>query len=141
MRSFRSNVKGVIDTGLLQEAFNRVQDSNDVLRSVFSWEKVSKPLRVILKKYYTAFIYTDLSDRSDEEMRQGVGAILDEEWHTRFDLSSPIRIHLIRTSNESCCFSITHHHILYDGWSTGILLKELFYYYGCLQAGSAPRLT
>lgn len=133
---------GVINAGLLQDAFNLVQENNDVLRSVFSWEKVSKPLLVILKKYYTAFTYTDLSDRSDQEMQQRVGAILDEEWNTRFDLSrTPVRIHLIRTSGESWYFSITHHHILYDGWSTGILLKELFYYYKCLQAGSTPQVT
>jgi amino acid adenylation domain-containing protein/non-ribosomal peptide synthase protein (TIGR01720 family) len=134
--------EGVIDAELLQEAFYIVQESNDVLRSVFSWEKVSKPLQVILKKYRTEFICTDLSDSGNKEMQQQIESILEAEWNTRFDLSGlPIRISLIRTSTESCCFSITHHHILYDGWSTGILLKELFYCYSCLRAGSTPALT
>src|SRR3954467_2205569 len=45
--SFR--IEGEVDPVLLKKAFESVQAGNEVLRSVFSWEKLSRPVQIIFK--------------------------------------------------------------------------------------------
>ncbi|HYE55367.1 MAG TPA: amino acid adenylation domain-containing protein, partial [Chitinophagaceae bacterium] len=135
------NIEGSLDTATLRQAFTAVQAKHEVLRSVFSWELSSKPLQIILKSCPVQFAEHDVSGRTPEEIGLLVKDYLHQDQQARFDLSGlPVRLGVIRTGERSFVFHITHHHILYDGWSTAILLKELFHCYGRLSRGQQPAL-
>ncbi|WP_049280035.1 non-ribosomal peptide synthetase, partial [Serratia marcescens] len=51
-----------------------------------------------------------------------------------------VRAALIRLADEEHLFLLTCHHIVSDGWSTGILLRELGALYGALRRGDADPL-
>ncbi|AUU10738.1 non-ribosomal peptide synthetase [Serratia marcescens] len=59
-----------------------------------------------------------------------------------FDLTQGllVRAALIRLADEEHLFLLTCHHIISDGWSTGILLRELGALYGALRRGDADPL-
>ncbi|HAT4514899.1 TPA: amino acid adenylation domain-containing protein, partial [Serratia marcescens] len=59
-----------------------------------------------------------------------------------FDLTQGplVRAALIRLADEEHLFLLTCHHIVSDGWSTGILLRELGALYGALRRGDADPL-
>ncbi|MCX2492855.1 non-ribosomal peptide synthase/polyketide synthase [Pedobacter sp. PF22-3] len=121
------HIHGQLDVNLLEKAVKAVQLGNDVLRSVFSWEKLSKPLQVILKNCTLNFKYTDLLKNKAERHNSFVNEYLLKDQVKGFNLEElPLRISVIRDAEDSYTFVITHHHILYDGWSTGIILKEIF---------------
>src|SRR5215471_15310108 len=65
--------------------------------------------------------------------------LLSEERTRPFDVTAPplMRVLLVRTTDERYCMAWTHHHALLDGWSMGLLIKELFEVY----AGSEPPPT
>ena len=127
------NVKGNLNVPVLQEAFDRVQSAHQVLRSVFRWKELNKSVQIILYRYTTSIAYTDLSQLETKDQDLYVEDYLRKDWHERFDLSEPpLRLHVIQLADQSFVFTITHHHILYDGWSTAILFKDLFYNYSQL---------
>ena len=133
------SINGNLNVGLFEQAIKIVQSENEILRSVFSWEKLSKPLQIILTSCPAGLVYHDLSENGKTDIPVLVAKHLTEDRHARFDLISlPLRFNLIRTGEASFTFVITHHHILYDGWSSGILLQELFYYYDQLCSGREP---
>ncbi|CAI1752069.1 non-ribosomal peptide synthetase [Serratia marcescens] len=59
-----------------------------------------------------------------------------------FDLTQGplVRAALIRLADEEHLFLLTCHHIVSDGWSTGILLRELGALYGAFRRGDADPL-
>ncbi|WP_340202269.1 amino acid adenylation domain-containing protein [Ascidiimonas sp. W6] len=118
------DISGSLHLDTIAAAIKQVQKDNDVLRSVFEWEKTSKPLQIILKETafnFKTYILSELSENTIEEY-------IEKDKQKSFDLTNetPVRITLVSTGEDIQTLIITHHHILYDGWSTGIILKELF---------------
>jgi polyketide synthase PksJ len=133
-------IEGNPDINILEQAIHAVQSNNEVLRSVFSWDKVSKPLQVILKECPIDFSYYTVVKNTGEDIEGFVENYLTTDQQKRFSLVNlPIRITLIRTSEREFILCISHHHILYDGWSTGIFLEELFSCYNQLRKQESPR--
>jgi bacitracin synthase 3 len=122
--SFR--LEGDIDQVRLKKAFEHVQANNEALRSVFSWEQLSRPVQIIFKDSPLDFSWFDMAD-GGKKVEEFVTDYLAADRLRRFDLSRlPLRVSLIRTAPRCYLLILTHHHILYDGWSTGVLLEELF---------------
>jgi len=120
-------IDGELKEELLRKAFEHVQLNNEALRSVFQWEKLSRPIQIVLKQCDLDFNYINLSAKDTADANRFIDEFIEKDRDRRFDLNDlPLRIHLIRISDQRCVLVITHHHILYDGWSTGILLRELF---------------
>jgi amino acid adenylation domain-containing protein/non-ribosomal peptide synthase protein (TIGR01720 family) len=136
------DIEGSLDAGVLKEAFHIVQLKNESLRSVFNWDKASKPLQIILKECPVDFVYQDFSQLREEDVAEIIHNYSVKDRDERFDLTLlPLRLRLIRTSDKSYVLNITHHHILYDGWSSAILLKELLYTYDQLLKHEVPVFT
>ncbi|MBM7127904.1 condensation domain-containing protein, partial [Dyella mobilis] len=69
-----------------------------------------------------------------------------EEMHAPFDLAQGplIRARLIRLDEQEHVFLLTQHHIVSDGWSIGVLVRELNALYGAFVQGQGnplPALT
>jgi putative pyridoxal-dependent aspartate 1-decarboxylase len=135
-------IDGPLDLNLIRQSICDVQSNNEVLRSVFNWEIAAKPLQIILKETPVEISFQDLSEKRNDELLALNNLYFEEDRQRRFDLNkSAIRFGIIKLSVNSYLMHITHHHILYDGWSTGILLKELFSAYDALMLKSRPTLN
>ena len=132
-------IEGPLDVKNLKDALDIVQSKNESLRSVFSWQKISKPLQIVLKDCPIDFNYVDLSFQGVEIVEDEVQKYSAEDRDRRFALTElPLRVTVLKISAQSFLLNITHHHILYDGWSTGIFLKELFHCYHQLRNNISP---
>ncbi|MEL7147819.1 MAG: condensation domain-containing protein, partial [Bacteroidota bacterium] len=124
-------INGGFDWGLFREAGMLVVSENDALRSVFRWEKLSKPVQIILKEKQLQFKYVDVSDGNKESE---LSSIIKKDQETPFDLTeSAFRLMVVKVAKDLHHVMVSHHHIIYDGWSTGILLKEVFAKYNALR--------
>jgi tyrocidine synthetase-3 len=131
------DISGEIDIEIFEKAWNFVIEINEMLRTVFRWEKVENPIQVILKKHHLQPGYYDLSKEKNDEKKRRLEKIKAEDREKKFDLQEvPFRVILCRVDKYEYEFIISHHHILYDGWSTGIILEEFFYIYNELSNGS-----
>lgn len=115
-----------IEAILVEKALEYITKNNGALRTLFRWEKVDNPIQIVLKKHLVDFRYIDGTNEEDIEGFQQKIKVLDRL--EKFDLRSvPFRATLCKMTTQTYMLIISHHHILYDGWSMGIIMKELFY--------------
>ncbi|MEM9296748.1 MAG: amino acid adenylation domain-containing protein [Bacteroidota bacterium] len=121
------SINGNLDANLIKESFKAVQRKNETLRSIFNWEKANKPLQIVLKECPFDFFYHDLSGTNDSEINERIENYAQSDREKRFDLGQlPIRLRLLKVTKLDYVFNVTHHHILYDGWSSSLMIKEIF---------------
>jgi len=125
------DLTGEIDLELFGTAWDFVVKSNEMLRTVFRWEEVKTPFQVILKEYESPVVFHDICDIAGKPGNREPLVVLEEivqnEREKRFDLAkSAFRVTLCKWGDLDYKIIISHHHILYDGWSSGIILKEFF---------------
>ncbi|MDQ1350148.1 MAG: hypothetical protein QG657_449, partial [Acidobacteriota bacterium] len=134
-------ISGEIDMSSFENAWNTVIETNEMLRTVFRWEKLEKPSQIILKEHKCKVIFYDLSDNGVFQKVKASEETKDRDRRETFDLHQvPFRITLCKMDEKKYEMIISNHHILYDGWSNGIILKEFFeaYHELCHGRGSIP---
>jgi hypothetical protein len=98
-------------------------------------------VQIILKKYQVQPIFHDFSTTGiDENYKlKLIEEIKDKDRKNKFDLSSvPFRIMLCKIHENKYEMIVSNHHILYDGWSNRIILKEFFSFYNHLVQKKSP---
>ncbi|RKD31341.1 non-ribosomal peptide synthetase [Lacrimispora algidixylanolytica] len=129
-------LKGDIKADIMQMAWDFVVESNEILRSVFRWENLERPLQIILKTYKSTISYYDFTENISDN--NSVDVVLKRDFSKRIDISSEnVRLYLCKLDGHFEMI-ISNHHILYDGWSSSIILKELTYAYTCFYNGEEP---
>ncbi|MGD2084986.1 MAG: amino acid adenylation domain-containing protein [Candidatus Aminicenantes bacterium] len=133
-------VSGEIEPGCFEKTWNVVIDTNEILRTVFRWEKLEKPVQVVLKTHALHLQYRDLTTVGNrEEQNSQWETIKQQDRDRQFDLRRvPFRVILGKMTENHYHILISNHHILYDGWSLGIILKEFFQAYEILAKGGQP---
>ena len=119
----RELVKGAVT--LLLERF-------DVLRTMIFYRKTDKPKQIVLKKRVKFFRYVDLKEKEialETYLKQDVSRGFDLEKDTL------IRVSMLVTPDQEQILVWTMHHIIMDGWCTGILFQKFFDYYNKLSNG------
>jgi iturin family lipopeptide synthetase B len=129
-------ISGKIDKQIFAAAWNFVIDTNEILRTLFRWEKLENPVQIILKEHKIQLKYYDFSDKNLDEKQKWLEKTKVKDRKEKFDLQEiPFRITLCKVEPDNHVMIISNHHILYDGWSNGIILKEFFKAYNDLSAG------
>jgi amino acid adenylation domain-containing protein len=135
-------IEGTIDTALFARSFNYLVKKYDILRTVFLYDKIKKPLQVVLKKNPGQAVFEDISHLSEAETKKYLEDFKRKDREKGFDLSSdlPIRAALFKTDSNTYQLIWSFHHVVMDGWSSGILFKEFIKEYQRLKKGEASRL-
>ncbi|MBR0960067.1 amino acid adenylation domain-containing protein [Bradyrhizobium japonicum] len=133
-------LSGELDVEALRRSIDRLFARHEALRSVF--RMVDEQPRVVLlpADERVPLLEQDLRGRDDRE--QELARLCREEAATPFDLATGplIRGRLIRTAEREYLFLLTQHHIVSDGWSIGVLTRELGALYQAFAAGKDDSL-
>nr|UDM84273.1 NRPS [Paracoccus alcaliphilus] len=123
------SLDGALDPARLQAATRALLRRHASLRAAFVHHKVKAPVQVIQRAPQLPWQDLDLSAAPDPEA--ALKAEIARDYEQRFDLARAplLRFTLIRMAPERHMLIFTSHHILMDGWSTPILLNELFTLY------------
>ena len=138
----QASLRGDLNVEAFRQAWQRVVDRNPVLRTSFVWEDVEEPLQVAHRKVELPLTLEDLRPLSPSDLADRLAAFCAGQRKQGFDLSEAplMRLALLRTGDESWELVWTHHHILLDGWSLPILLREVFTFYDALSNGKPVAL-
>ena len=130
-------LEGELEVEALRQAFQVVVARYDILRSTFAWEGLEEPLHVVRTEIELPLVIKDWRDKSEAEQANERAAYLQTDRASEFDLSSgPLqRVCLINKGASRYDLIWSYHHIVMDGWSLPILLKEIFELYGRLRNG------
>lgn len=129
------SIRGALDIELLERSWNTLIARHDSLRTVFAHEGTDRPLQVVVKEASLKVDFQDLR-AIDETRRESVrNEILVFQRTTPFNLSRDLlmRMFVIQRGDDLYDVVWTHHHLLLDGWSVGILLSEFLQIYSSLK--------
>ncbi len=135
-----SRLRGALNLSALQRTLTELVRRHETLRTTFAGHD-GQPVQVIHEAGETELAVVDLSTQPDplaEAFRW-----LDEEAKRPFDLSEGplVRAHLLRLGTDDHILAITMHHIISDGWSAGVMLKEIETIYAAYCEGKASPLA
>ncbi|UII31872.1 amino acid adenylation domain-containing protein [Fulvivirga ulvae] len=120
---------------IFKKAWYEIQQSNEILRTVFRWEGLKKPVMAVLKQTELKLDVVDLSG-TGEELDTKIAVLRKDDLNQGFNLNEvPFRVKLIKVKPDEYRILVSNHHILYDGWSTGVILREFFEAYQALSKG------
>ena len=124
---------GELDVEALREAVRRLVQRHESLRTTI--DPLGDHL-VVQGGADAAFAFVDLSDSPEPERAERIGAIVDGELTNPYDLvEGPLfRTTLIRSAPGVHTLVLAAHHLVCDGWSFGVLHREL----GALYSESMP---
>ncbi|HLP44822.1 MAG TPA: condensation domain-containing protein, partial [Candidatus Kapabacteria bacterium] len=128
---------GNLEKELCNQAWNAVIDANEMLRTTFQWEKLANPVQIVLKKYLLHPVYYDLWVNDIDNTKEKLDAIKSIDRDLLFNLHDvPFRVTICKTGENRWEMIISYHHILFDGWSSGVILAEFFNAYHALARGN-----
>ena len=120
-------LQGELDRNALQAALDRIVARHESLRTSFVGID-GQPIQVVVPEDAGFNLQQhDLRGMTEREQATDVNRIGADEAARPFDLSiGPlIRGRLLQLADDDCILLITQHHIISDGWSTGLLVQEL----------------
>ncbi len=129
-------IEGPVERGAFGGAWASVVENNPALRTLFRWEAINEPVQMILKRHEPDIRYHDLAAPDAVEGLEEIKAAGRREG---FDLRDvPFRVSLCKLPGGKHHVIISNHHILYDGWSNAVILKEFLEAYNLLHEGGRP---
>ncbi len=122
---------GELQVGAFASAWQRVIDRHPALRTAFVWEDVEDPVQVVCRTARLTLERDDWRGLSASEQHERLSALLRSARRRGFELTQAplMRLMLIRLTEDSYQFVWSFHHLLLDGWSFPIVLKEAFSFY------------
>jgi amino acid adenylation domain-containing protein len=133
---------GDLDRPLLQWCIDSIVARHDALRTHFP-ETDGRPAAAVLPPAPVEVPTTDLCDLPPAEREPRVRALAEEHYRRPFDLvHGPLyRIELLRLGPREHVALLTLHHLVSDGWSIGVFLRELGQLYARASAGRKEPLS
>ena len=134
-------LRGELDALALERSLNELVARHEMLRTRFVLSG-DAPTQVIEPPGAVALPVTDLSAMSEADREARARQIIDTEAHQPFDLEAGplLRAQLLRLAAEEHLLLLNVHHIASDGWSMGVLWRELSSLYNAFVSGHAPDL-
>ncbi|MCG7525850.1 amino acid adenylation domain-containing protein [Streptomyces sp. OfavH-34-F] len=139
---FVFDLEGPVDAATLRAAVAGLLRRHANLRVGFLHEDLDEPVQAVAAEVPVPLEELDLT--GTDEAPDRLTAFLAEDRTRRFDLATPplLRFTLVRTAPDRHRLVMTSHHILFDGWSLPLLVRELFELYAAGGDDTAlPRVT
>ncbi|MEB3358049.1 MAG: amino acid adenylation domain-containing protein [Synechococcales bacterium] len=118
-------LEGSFDVARLQRAINAMVSRHEVLRTTFpvangtAFQRIHPTMDIPVRSLHASDLSFSVSDWLTHEVQQP------------FDLATGplLRLALVRIESDAAILVVTMHHIISDGWSIGILIRELIALY------------
>ncbi|MCW3101561.1 MAG: amino acid adenylation domain protein, partial [Bacteroidetes bacterium] len=123
--------EGEFNKEALDHSFKTLIERHEILRTVFKEDEKGEIRQWIGSAEETLFKITDHDLRNDAEGELKVRSLVLSDSEKTFDLSSGplLRASLYRVEDQKHVFSYVMHHIISDGWSMEILIREVLQFY------------
>ena len=133
---------GELDVLALEAALQRIVDRHESLRTRFT-TLVDDPVQVVEAEVSLPLPEVDLSGLPEPFRRQESRRVAAVEAGRAFDLAKVplLRWRLLRLAPRQNVLVLAMHHIVSDGWSVGILVREAAAHYRSLRGADSPPLA
>jgi amino acid adenylation domain-containing protein len=134
-------LRGVLDAAALAGSLAEIVRRHEALRTTFGFV-AGRPVQVVAPPGGLDVPVTDLSALPAGEREEAMLGLAREQTVRPFDLArGPLfRARLVRLDAEEHVLLLALHHIVSDGWSMGVLFRELSALYAALSRGEPSPL-
>jgi amino acid adenylation domain-containing protein len=134
-------IEGVLNRKALQQGLSEVVRRHEALRTTFAVVE-GQPIQVIALPEPFPLPLLDLQSQPETERAAEVDRLATEEAQRPFDLTRGplIRASLLRLAEKTHVLLLTMHHIVSDGWSIGVAVRELAALYLAFASGQPAAL-
>lgn len=135
-------IEGTLDMELFKQAWKAVTLRHEVMRTSVHWKKVERPVALVRPEKEIQWSFLNWTEKTSEEQVILLELRKNErkEIGINFEESPLSHISLIQKTADSYYFLWECHHLLLDGWSSTIILKDAFSLYASLCSGTPPDL-
>ena len=136
---FTVRLRGELDLDAMRAAIRELLARHEALRVTFGPDGASQSVSPAAA---VEVALVDLSTRVPEARDQELAALLDRQANEPFDLvrGPLLRASIVKEAVDCHLLILTVHHIVCDGWSAGIVLRNLGALYGCARHGRSSDL-
>lgn len=142
IQQLRVHLEGCLDVVRLQAAWQQVLDKHTALQMRFEWTADS-PRQCLDGDCLLPFTVVDYRGRNSAERNGLLNDFLKDDCTQGFDPASPplMRVALLRWADEDWELVWSHHHLILDGWSSGLVLAEAATTYEALLRGEVANVA
>ncbi len=125
-----------------ERAWQMAVDRHAALRTGFYWKNRKRPLQIVKKQCDLPWLEEDWRSFNADAQQARLESLLEADRKRGFDLAKAplMRCTLLRLTDQDYRFVWSHHHLILDGWSASLVVKEVFESYEALCAGGDGRL-
>ncbi|MFE1744005.1 amino acid adenylation domain-containing protein [Coleofasciculus sp. H7-2] len=138
---------GRLDVPVLVRSIHEIIQRHEILRTSFAVVE-GEPVQVILAEGDAIALTlnlpeVDLRQLPDSDRQRGAQRLATAEAQTPFDLAQPplLRAKLLHLTLQESMLLLTLHHIVADGWSIGVVIRELAALYEAFSTGKPSPLA
>lgn len=133
-------LRGDLDVPVFERVWDQVVERHAALRTLFTWEKRDKPLQIVREHVRVPWEHQDWRGMPANLRNQRLTTVLkaDREQGFTLDRAPLMRFLLIRFEDTTHRFVWSFHHLLLDGWSVRLVLKEVFARYQAFRDAGNP---
>jgi amino acid adenylation domain-containing protein len=134
-------LRGALDVAALRGTLNEIVRRHEVLRTHFVSIE-GAPVQVIAPELSLPLEVTELYDFEPRERERRALELAREQAARPFDLARGplLRVSLLQFAEQDHLLLATMHHVVSDGWSMGVLVREVAALYGAIIAGRPSSL-
>jgi amino acid adenylation domain-containing protein len=132
---------GSLDVATLEQSLNEIVQRHEALRTTFRMVS-GEPIQVIAPVKALTLQLVDLRDLPEATQEAQVERLATESAQQPFDLAMGplLRATLLHLGEAEHVLLLTMHHIVSDGWSMGVLIRELAALYEAFSTGKPSPL-
>ena len=129
-------IGGVINTEIFEKSWQLASNQHDVMRTFIGRGQGVSTSQIVADTVSQTVVVFDWTSKSDEEQKLALFDLKLEQKRDGLDLrSTPVsRVFLIRIQDDRSLILWVCHHIFLDGWSCGVILRDVLEYYNTLQS-------
>ncbi|MBA3246893.1 MAG: hypothetical protein H0T63_02280 [Pyrinomonadaceae bacterium] len=134
-------LNGVLSVEALHQTLNGIVARHEILRTTFATVD-EQPVQIITPTLGVPLPVIDLSELPETEREAEAQRLVREEAQRPFDLAQGplLRTSLLRLGSEEHILLLALHHIISDGWSTGVFFQEIAALYEAFSTGKPSPL-
>ncbi len=135
------HLSGLLHVSMLERSLNEIVRRHEVLRTTFIAHE-GHPRQVIVSSIHLPLPVIDLTELEKDRREQVLLQLVTAEARRPFDLAHGplIRSTLLRSGTGEHVLALLLHHIVSDGWSNGVLIRELSALYSAYSTGAPSPL-
>ncbi|MBD3267592.1 amino acid adenylation domain-containing protein, partial [bacterium] len=123
---FTYRIRGPLDSKIFEQTWNKLAKRHTALRTAILFEQTKEPVQAVLRERAIPFTYQDCRHLKQEEQRQKLEELQNQDRHHGFNLSQEPLMRMTVLQMEDGIYEVvwSHHHIILDGWSMSVLVDE-----------------